>query len=255
MKKTGEFKRTVDYACFVVFLLLSGHFRVLRRKLFMFSLFKRNKSKGKIRFVALPEIGWELDKSDKSVKQWMNPDQVMALSLHFFPSPPDIPTVHDIEMARKFYRHQITEAGGGLIQVDLIQVQGYSAVKTVFKLPQENGALTYLSSITIPFSDCSYVIKIQAPDLEATGKREAVVTNELLEKGVVTKDGSGILGWAQDPYLASHNKGTLMNQSEKELYDLDFPDHPLSLARTFLTKIEEGLTFDPQLGSLGRFKQ
>lgn len=221
----------------------------------MLNIFKRKKTNAKIKFVSLPDLGWELDKKDKSIIQWMNPDHVMVLSLHFFTEVPDIPSIHDLEMLRKFYRYQITDAGGGLIQADITKVGGYAAAKTIFKLPQENGAFTYLSSITIPFANCSYVIKIQAPDLEASGKREALITDQLLKKGELEVDGKEIKGWRQDPYQSDYAKGSLMNQSEKEVYDKDFPDHPLSMSREFLKLIEAGVSFDVKLTDEPRFKR
>jgi len=219
----------------------------------VFNLF--GKKKGTIDSITLPDFGWEQVKSDANVKQWINPESTMALSTNFFAVVPDIPTMSDIHALRAFYRTQLSKNNGGLIQVDFITLKGYKAIKTVFKFQQEAQAITYLVSLTIPFSHCSYVLKIQAAEREVTGIREAVVANRMLKKGTISVGEGGYENWSTDPYDTNLTGGFLMNCSEEPAYDIEFPQHPLSQARNTIAIIEEQLEFGSDLQKLKGFRQ
>lgn len=172
------------------------------------------------------------------MKQWINTDETMALSLNFFASVPDIPTLKNIDALRDFYRQQIAAANGGIIQVDLRTIEGLPSIKTIFKIPQGAQGVTYLTSITLPFKDCSYVIKIQAPELDTTGMRESLVADILLKEGIIKLNGTGFIGWVQDPYLEEFTDGSPMNLSDRGDYDLYFPTHALTVSRGLIREIE-----------------
>lgn len=220
----------------------------------MFNLF--GKKKGTINSILLPDLGWERVKNEQGIRQWINPERSMALSLNFFGVVPDIPSMTDIDVLRAFYRTQLLQSGGGLIQVDLITIQGFKAIKTVFKFEQQEHGVTYLVSLTIPFSHCSYVVKIQASEVEVTGIREAVILNRFLKESTITADATGTYkGWAADPYDPSWEEGFLMNKGEEVQYDKEFPKHPLSQARNTILLIESQMQFQPDLQKLKGFKQ
>jgi hypothetical protein len=62
-----------------------------------------------------------------------------------------------------------------LVEVERIAVAGFPAVQAVFKIPQTPTGMTYEAAITIPFRDCSFVIKWQCPEFGMTGARDATV--------------------------------------------------------------------------------
>ena len=103
--------------------------------------------------------------------------------------------------------------------------------------------MTYLGSITLPFRDFSYVVKIQCMEQGTTGIRDAVILDEKLASGEVTiSEKSGTLeGWMQDPYDLTIVGGFARNKSEAEEYDARFPEHPLTRLRQLLGQIEETL--------------
>lgn len=219
----------------------------------MFNLF--GKKKGTIDSIAIPDFAWEQVKNDSSIKQWINPESTMALSINFFGVVPDIPTMSDIDVLRAFYRTQLASNGAGILQVDLTALQGYAAIKTVFKFPKKGNGVTYLVSLTIPFSHCSYVIKIQAAEVEVTGIREAVIANRLLKKDVISVKDDGYENWAIDPYNPSLQGAHIMNQAEAVHHDQEFPKHPLSQARSTMDTIASKIQFKPDLQKLKGFRQ
>jgi hypothetical protein len=209
----------------------------------MFSLF--NKKRITIKSVSIPDSGWTKVKDDNSIIQWINPEQTIAISINYFESIPDIPTVKNINVLRAFYRNIIAEVDGGLIELELYKRQQFDIVKSIFKIPQKPSGMTYIGSLTIPFSTCSFVLKVQAVESGVTGMREAVTVNKFLSIG--TFDDAA---WASDPYDKEFKTGALMNKSEVQSYDIDFPDHPLSQVRTLLSEIEKGLKWESAVEKL-----
>jgi len=217
----------------------------------MFNLFNRNKAT--INSISIPDFGWIQDKNEEGIKLWMNPEGTRAISINFFDLKPDLPTIKDITFLRDFYRNQISAHNGGIVQVDFVDLKGYMAVKTIFKIPQKPSGMTYLGSLTIPFETCSYVVKIQAPEIDTTGMRDTFIVGKLMQEGVISADDNGLKGWFSDPYDPIFTKGTLMNKSEEEIYDADFPNHPLSEARNLMKQIEAGIVFEKELEKIKRF--
>ncbi len=212
----------------------------------MINFFKRNKSS--IKSIIMPELGWEQVAKSKSIIQWINPEKTISISINYFDKSPDLPVLKDMKVIRSFFRGQIIEHNGGLIQVDLANSEKYKIIKTIFKIPQEPAGIVYLASLTIPFKDCSYVIKIQAPEMENIGDRESIILDRLKHDG-----GNSYQNLSSDPYMQSFTKGTLMNKSEEKIYDIEFKDHPLSLARKLLDEIETKITFKPELEKLKKY--
>ena len=83
--------------------------------------------------------------------------------------------------------------------------------------------------------------------------REAVIANQLMAAGELETGEHGFENWRFDPYDKNHKHGTLMNLSEQELYDAQFPDHPLTQARILLKDIEQNLTFASEIKKLKAF--
>jgi hypothetical protein len=177
------------------------------------------------------------------------------LSVNYFDTNPDLPSITKIDVIRDFYRDQISKYNGGLIQVDVIELENYEAIKTIFKIPQEPSGMVYLASLTIPFQNCSYVIKIQAPEIEMIGERDSIIATRLVKEKKIFVGGNGYENWLSDPYDNAFDKGTLMNKSEEVIYDIDFENHPLTQARKLISQIEEEIEFKPKLEKLNKFEK
>lgn len=218
----------------------------------MLKLFKRKKVD--INSISFPVPDWAISTNNNAIKQWANPEQTIALSINFFDLPPDLPNM-DIEKLRSFYRDQVSNHKGGLVEVEMLNLQGYNAIRTIFKISQEPFGMTYLASITIPFNNCSFVIKIQAPEVGTTGMRDNIIAMKLLQEGKINISDNGYEGWFNDPYDATIKEGVLKNLSEQRKYDNDFPQHPLSKTRTLLDKIEANIQFGEELKQVDKFSK
>lgn len=219
----------------------------------MIRLFRRNKND--INSIQIPDFDWNLNENNKHIKQWVNSEQTMALSINYFDIKPDLSTIKNVENLRKGYREQIASVNGGIIVADVIKLNGFDVVKTIFKIPQDPTGVTYIGSFTIPFENCSYVVKIQAPEYSPTGMRDSVVGMELLNQDQISVGENGYEGWAKDPYDADFKKGSLMNLSEDKKYDQKFPNHPLTQLRIHMDKLSKGLTFKQELENLKKFNK
>jgi len=217
----------------------------------MFNLFKKKPTINSIS--SLPDWGWIMEQNTEGVKQWVNKEETRAMSIHFFDLPPDLPTIQDIGILRTYYRDLIAKNNFGLIQVDKLLIKGFEVIQTIFKIPQQPTGMTYLASLTIPFETCSYVIKIQAPEIGITGSRDTVILTKFMNEGLISFEGDKLVGWAQDPYDSGISEGTLMNLSEQEQYDALFPEHPLTEARKLLNAVKADMQFGEELGKLRAF--
>jgi hypothetical protein len=103
--------------------------------------------------------------------------------------------------------------------------------------------------LIIPFRRASVIWTLVAGEEGTTGVREAVVTTQLLQEGVLTLD-SCTQTWAQDPYdaqyraLARVDSGVLRYLSDDARFDSQFPSHPLSRVRNRLRAILDELEVD-----------
>jgi hypothetical protein len=178
----------------------------------------------------LPTDGWTPIEPAGGTLRWRN-DRGDQFSADFFPIAPDLPApVAEIGPLRAFYRKMLGDAGG-LVEVDAIALAGNAAMRAIFKIPQDPTGMTYLGAVTIPFRDCSFVLKWQCPELGMTGVRDSAVFAAVSPK--LDENGAPI-GWAADPYLPSHRARCLRNRADDEEWDKRFPKHPLSRLRGYL---------------------
>ena len=99
-----------------------------------------------------------------------------GLGLFYFPIPPDIPVGLDSIVAiRAACRRKALEAGGAIIEVDRLALDGCPTIREIIKIPQQPHGMTYMGSFILPFRDFSYVVRVECPERGVTGFREAVV--------------------------------------------------------------------------------
>ena len=153
---------------------------------------------------------------------WLN-DAGEPLSLHFFDRPPDLPAPPDHgEILTRWFRQLALKPGLGLIELAPVRIDLVPSIRLVLKgvLDDATGSgCTYLGSLTLPFRDFSYVVKVQYREWGTTGVREAAVMSQR----------AGLQDWAEGwlvdpsdpapPHLAR-------NLSEEPQYDSLFPNHP-----------------------------
>lgn len=114
------------------------------------------------------------------------------LGLFHFPIPPDIPVnLNNIDGLRAFYRQNTLQAGHGVVEIETLVVDGCRVVRTLFKAEQQPTGRTYIGSLTFPFRDCSYVLKIQCKELGMTGVRDSSIWMKLMQLGETSIDTDG----------------------------------------------------------------
>jgi hypothetical protein len=90
---------------------------------------------------------------------------------------------------------------------------------------------------------------------QACGMRDALIADELLASGEVKFGDNGLDHWFFDPYDKDYKNGTLMNVSEQEMHDSQFPDHPLTQARIWISNLEKNVTFSPEIKKLKKLNR
>ena len=204
--------------------------------------------------VALGSENWREEATDNPVRIWRN-DTGDGLGLFYFDLPPDIPVaLGAIDELRRFFRMLVTDAGGGLVELDVVTLDGLPSIRQIVKLPQPGGGMTYVGTYTIPRLSFSYVVKLQCEERGVTGLRESAILDQALAQGRValSKD-EGMTGWAADPYDPEFEAEVLRNQAEDERYDKDFPDHPLSRLRRGLRDVATSVSFAESIKSAADF--
>jgi hypothetical protein len=166
-----------------------------------------------------------------------------GFGLFYSPQPPDSKLhSNSIDEVRTFYRNEARADGGAILEVDILKLDDCKVIRTIIKTPQKPNGMTYWGTLTLPFRNFSYVLKVQCREIGTTGMRDSFIFSAHLKSGEVTlgKDGQ-ILGWMQDPYDPSATGPLAKNKSESEEYDIQFPKHPLSRLRQTLAHLQPTL--------------
>jgi hypothetical protein len=217
----------------------------------MLTFFKKQKVNA--HSVTIPELGWTKVKDSDSLVQWVNPEQTMGIYINFFDVQPNIPTMKDVDALRDLYRKNVVTVNGGLIEGEIVTIHSIPTAKIILKIPQNPSGMTYLGSLTIPFENCSFVLKIQANEVGITGMRDALITDRLIRNGELKITSNGMGNWFSDPYDVNFKGGILMNKAEQEIYDPEFLDHPLTQVRKIMKQIQEEVNFKPEMEKLEAF--
>lgn len=208
-----------------------------------------------LELITFDTSGFKSQGDINGTRVWYSPEND-GVGLYYYGIPPDINCdIAKVQVVRDFYRQFASNAGLAIIEVETLMIGGCHAIRTIIKAPQRPTGMTYLGSITLPFRDFSFVLKVQCAEQGATGFREAVVLDQLISSGEVTVSSDGkIQGWMKDPYDSSIEAPLMRNQSEACEYDNQFPDHPLSRARNVLNHIEKTLAIAPEVLSSASFE-
>ena len=148
---------------------------------------------------------------------WFTPDGD-GIGLFFFPKPPDLPSnAHTSAELQEFYRGRVGNDKVKIIEFGLPSVADIRCIWMVLKIPREPHGMMYVGSLTIPFAEFSFVLKIQCEEQGITGIRETALFIKAKQEGAVTFAADGTLAGDWNPDDPSH--------------DAKFPDHPLSRLR------------------------
>jgi hypothetical protein len=118
---------------------------------------------------------------------------------------------------------------------------GKDYVYSIVKNLREPSRVQYILTYQRFYKD--FILNVQAFFEEAgtTGIRDTMVYALCSNEGLIGDDDENPLaGWTQDPYDAEITKGALMNLSEQEQFDEQFPGFPLSMCRAFINCVVDG---------------
>jgi hypothetical protein len=166
-------------------------------------------------------------------KVWHTADGY-GLGLYFFDKRPDVPS--GLTSASQL-RDNYSSLLGDKFRVIDCKVQSSDKVPSVWLivggLEPASKAAVYVGSITVPFHDFSFVIKMQAAERGTTGMREAMLVARALN------DGTGSI---QDGKFVPHGWSV-----DDEQFDKLLPKHPLSRLRQELKIIAGSLRIDEKV--------
>ena len=188
---------------------------------------------------------WTLIFHNEEARVWQD-DRGDGLSLQYHPGLPSLAApLEDIDGVRNAVRAQVAEAGAGLVEVDVITLDGIPAVRSIVKKPQQPSGMTYEGSLLLPRQSFSFEIKVLCRETGMTGMRDSAV---FLRVGSAYDGSDGSPNtWFQDPYDSSFQGPVLRNPADDPEWDDRFPDHPLSRCRAHLRMLEDRVTLKEDL--------
>jgi len=158
-----------------------------------------------------------------------------GVGLYFLSDRPSLPRVRTVEDLRAFYVRDAEALDGHVIEFSVLKVARYSVHRIIIKLRQyEPSAMTYVGSLTIPFRDFSFTLKVQCEEREIIGAREAILLDRAFAVGDASIQDERLqlpVGWNPDA----------------EEFDAEFPTHPISRLRRVLVQVGGSLAIDAKL--------
>ncbi|SPT60450.1 hypothetical protein [Actinomadura madurae] len=172
-----------------------------------------------------------------------------TLALYGFDLPPDLPApLEQLDLLRARIVAKTAESGGGVVELDVITLDGLPAVRQIVKLPLPDrpAGVAYLASFTVPRADRSLVLKLQCLEQGVTGMRDSVAFNHFMTEYGQGRDMQEMMRWwAQHPYTPEVQGGLPRNLSDDPGWDPHFPQHPLSRARRILATLPATIELHP----------
>lgn len=145
---------------------------------------------------------------------------------------------YENEMAVVNGIHGALGSNQGLIEVKSgITHNQKKYIYSIVKSKLEPSGMQYILTMHIDMGQ--YCMNIQSffDEIGMTGTRDTAIMNKMINEGKITPP--NMSGWFKDPYDENYKNGIIMNLSEKEKYDVMFPQHPLSEMRSFIKYIIE----------------
>jgi len=151
-----------------------------------------------------------------------------GISITFCPGPPSLPTtVNTIVELQQFYVGRVCNEQVRMAEFRISPVADVNSIWMILKLSRQPHGMDYIGSLTIPFADFSFVIKMQCDELGITGIRETALMLKARLEGKVAIGADGKLSGDWNPDAAVH--------------DDKFPDHPISRLRREFAQIISSL--------------
>lgn len=153
--------------------------------------------------------------------------------MEFVADVPDFETNTDqLPSLRAMFHASAQMEGGGLVEMDIVMLDGLPALLTVKKFPQKPKGMSYIAELQVNFAQGYFYICTAFSEHSPTGIRDALIFDQSFRDGVVSFDADGkVIGWVWNPYGLGVSQGAAPNLSDHPELDGRFPDHPLSRCR------------------------
>jgi hypothetical protein len=188
---------------------------------------------------------------------WVNADGDPVI-IDFFDIGPDLPAaLEDQDGLRGRMAAHTAASGGGLVELDVVGLDGLPAVRQIIKLPipEQQTGVAYIASYIVPRAGCSVVLRVQCVEHGVTGMRDAAVLDRFMaehsQRGTPLPD--IMAEWARHPYDPAIRGGLPRNGADEPAWDPHFPNHPLSRARRLQSALAPTIRLDPQFKELPPF--
>lgn len=140
---------------------------------------------------------------------------------------------------RDLVRDEVLRRGGGLVAADLFARGAARLGRVIAKFPQNPSGMTFEGWLVFARGESEHLLTVRFPEASTTGVRDTAVF--LLWEKDRPADADPSSGWMADPYDPARRDPLMRNGADDERYDAKFPEHPLSLLRVELRRIENAL--------------
>ena len=137
---------------------------------------------------------------------------------------------------RERMRGEILSRGGGLVSADL-SADGVGAI--IAKFPQQPSGMTYEGILVFARARTEYRVTVRFPETGITGMRDTIIFDSHLSEA--SDEDDPLEGWMKDPYDRTRHDPLMRNGADDDQYDSKFPDHPLTLVRAELRRLQRAL--------------
>ncbi|MGX1807911.1 hypothetical protein ACWIGI_19505 [Nocardia sp. NPDC055321] len=178
--------------------------------------------------------------------RWVDPGTGDMAGVQYFDLPPDLPaSLEDVATLRARLT-AIHASTGGLIEAWVIGVDGQPALLRIEKMRHRDQptGLVFAASIVVPKDRCSAVLMLFCEETGITGMREAMTMARLGFESM----------YPPHPYAPEVRGDLPYNRADAAEFDADFPDHPLSRVRAWLTRTVPTIRLDPAFAALPPFR-
>ncbi len=99
--------------------------------------------------------------------------------------------------------------------------------------------MTYEGLLLVVRNRRNHRVTVRFPEIGTTGMRDTAIFARHMKD--VPADGDPMDGWMSDPYDRTRKDPLMRNVADDAQYDSTAPDHPLTLVRAELQRLERSL--------------
>jgi hypothetical protein len=167
--------------------------------------------------------------------------------------------LEDLDLARRHLAREYAQTGC-LIEANPITVGGIRGIAQLWKhrIPGRKHGLTFGATVFLAKTTQTVYITYFMDEIGITGTRETYVLERLFrqEAGTTKATMDELMQLAQPPHPYDPElHGQLpFNRADDEMWDEQFPKHPLTCVRAWLRDLDRIVTVDPAFAALPDFR-